>query len=83
MIKQVPSADIKEYVKNNPKSVLIDVRTEEEWNGDGKPDGDKIGINMLLKFIKIKALTRIKILHIYIRETLLNKNITILCFNLR
>ena len=44
MIKQVPSSKIKEYVKNNPKSVLIDVRTEEEWNGDGKPDGDKIGL---------------------------------------
>ena len=44
MIKQLPSSEIEEYVKNNPKSVLIDVRTEEEWNGDGKPDGDKIGL---------------------------------------
>ena len=42
MIKQVPSIEIKEYVKNNPKSVLIDVRTEEEWNGDGKPDEIKL-----------------------------------------
>ena len=30
------------YVKDNPKSVLLDVRTEEEWNIDGKPDGEKI-----------------------------------------
>ena len=44
MIKQVPSTGVEEYIKNNPKSVLIDVRTEEEWNGDGKPDGDKIGL---------------------------------------
>ena len=44
MIKQIPSKEIEEYVKNNPKSILIDVRTEEEWNADGKPDGDKIGL---------------------------------------
>ena len=44
MIKQIPSSEIEEYVKNNPKSVLVDVRTEEEWNSDGKPDGDKIGL---------------------------------------
>ena len=44
MIKQIPSKDIKEYVKNNPKCVLLDVRTEEEWNSDGKPSGEKIGI---------------------------------------
>ena len=42
MIKQIPSSEIEEYVKNNPKSVLVDVRTEEEWNSDGKPDGGKI-----------------------------------------
>jgi len=44
MIKQIPCQEIKEYLKNNPKSVLLDVRTEEEWNQDGKPDGDKIGL---------------------------------------
>ena len=44
MIKQIPSKDIKEYVKNNPKCVLLDVRTEEEWNSDGKPSGEKIGM---------------------------------------
>ena len=42
MIKQIPSKEIKEYLKKNPKSVLLDVRTDEEWNQDGKPDGDKI-----------------------------------------
>ena len=31
MIKQIPSKEIKNYIKNNPKCVLLDVRTEEEW----------------------------------------------------
>ena len=44
MIKQLASKDIEDYIKNNPKSVLIDVRTEEERNIDGKPDGEKIGL---------------------------------------
>ena len=44
MIKQIPSQEIKEYLKKNPKCVLLDVRTEEEWNQDGKPDGNKIGL---------------------------------------
>lgn len=42
MIKQIPSKEIKEYIKNNPKCVLLDVRTDQEWNKDGRPDGDKI-----------------------------------------
>ena len=44
MIKQIPSQEIKDYIKNNPKSVLLDVRTREEWDQIGKPDGDKIGL---------------------------------------
>ena len=42
MIKQILSKEVKNYIKDNPKSVLLDVRTEEEWNSDGKPDGKKI-----------------------------------------
>ena len=42
MIKQILSKEVTGYVKDNPKSVLLDVRTEEEWNSDGKPDGEKI-----------------------------------------
>jgi len=42
MIKQILSKEVKDYIKDNPKSVLLDVRTEEEWNSDGKPDGEKI-----------------------------------------
>ena len=44
MIRQLVSNDIKDYIKNNPKSVLLDVRTEEEWGADGKPDGEKMGL---------------------------------------
>ena len=44
MIKQIICKEIKDYLKKNPKSVLLDVRTQEEWDDDGKPDGDKIGL---------------------------------------
>ena len=44
MIKQIPSDKIKEFIKEKPKSILLDVRTKEEWDQIGKPDGDKIGI---------------------------------------
>ena len=44
MTKQILSEDVEDYVKKNPKSVLLDVRTEEEWNADGKPDGEKIAL---------------------------------------
>ena len=46
MTKQILSKDVEDYVKNNPKSALIDVRTEEEWNSDGKPDGEKISLKI-------------------------------------
>ena len=44
MIKQIPSNKIKDFIKEKPKSILLDVRTKEEWDQIGKPDGDKIGI---------------------------------------
>ena len=44
MIKQIPSKEIENYIKDNPKCVLLDVRTEEEWTSDGKPDGEKFGL---------------------------------------
>jgi len=40
----MPSKKLKEYLKNNPNCVLLDVRTEEEWNIDGKPDGEQISL---------------------------------------
>ena len=44
MIKQIICKEIKDHLKKNPKSVLLDVRTQEERDNDGKPDGDKIGL---------------------------------------
>ena len=44
MIKQIICKEIKDYLKKNPKSVLLDVSTQEEWDNIGKPDGDKIGL---------------------------------------
>ena len=44
MIKQITCKEIKDYLKKNPESVLLDVRTQKEWDNDGKPDGDKIGL---------------------------------------
>ena len=44
MIKQITCKEIKDHLKKNPESVLLDVRTQEEWDNDGKPDGDTIGL---------------------------------------
>ena len=44
MTKQILSKEVEDCVIKNPKSVLLDVRTEEEWNVDGKPDGEKIAL---------------------------------------
>ena len=44
MIKQLASKDIKSYLMAEPNSVLLDVRTKEEWGTIGKPDGEKIGL---------------------------------------
>ena len=44
MIKQITCKELKDHVKNNPKSVLLDVRTQEALDNIGKPDGDKIGL---------------------------------------
>ncbi len=44
MIKQLMSKDIGSYLMAEPNSVLLDVRTKEEWNTIGKPDGEKIGL---------------------------------------
>ena len=44
MIKQIKSSDIKKFVENNPETVLLDVRTEDEWKTVGKPDTKDFGI---------------------------------------
>ena len=44
MIKQLASKDIRSYLMAESNSVLLDVRTKEEWDTIGKPDGEKIGL---------------------------------------
>ena len=44
MIKEIKSSEIKSFIENNPKTVLLDVRTEDEWKTIGKPDSNSLGI---------------------------------------
>tara|TARA_B100001123_G_C14659733_1_gene769042 strand:+ start:123 stop:494 length:372 start_codon:yes stop_codon:yes gene_type:complete len=55
MVKQLVSKDIKDYLTTGPKKVLLDVRTREEWNSVGIPDGDKLGLKTY--FLEIKRET--------------------------
>ena len=44
MIKQLAAKDIKSYLMAESNSVLLDVRTKEEWETIGKPEGEKLGL---------------------------------------
>ena len=44
MIEQIKSSEIKKFIEKNPKTVLLDVRTKDEWNTVGKPVSDSMGI---------------------------------------
>ena len=44
MIKEIKSSEIKKFIDSNPDTVLLDVRTENEWNTVGKPDTKDLGI---------------------------------------
>ena len=44
MIKEIKSSEVKKFIKSNPDTVLLDVRTENEWNTVGKPNSELIGI---------------------------------------
>jgi len=52
MIKQLITKDIKDYLTKGSNKVLLDVRTQEEWDSVGRPDGDKIGLKTY--FLEIK-----------------------------
>ena len=65
MIKQLASKDIKSYLMAEPNSVLLDVRTKEEWDTIGKPNGEKIGLktifyqyNLVMREFSMKILYR-------------------------
>ena len=44
MIEQIKSSEIKTFIEKNPKTILLDVRTEDEWNTVGKPISESLGI---------------------------------------
>ena len=44
MIEQIKSSEIKKFIEKNPKTVLLDVRTEDEWNTVGKPISNGLGV---------------------------------------
>ena len=44
MVEQIKSIEITKFLEKNPKTVLLDVRTEDEWNSVGKPISDSLGI---------------------------------------
>ena len=46
MIEQIKSSEIKNFIEKNPKCVLLDVRTEEEWKTVGKPDSKSLNIKI-------------------------------------
>ena len=52
MIKQLMSEEIESYLKSDLKKILLDVRTEDEWNSYGKPNGEKLGVKTFFLTIK-------------------------------
>ena len=44
MIKQIKSSEVKNFLTDNKNVELLDVRTQDEWDNVGKPDGEKIGL---------------------------------------
>ena len=44
MIKQLKSSEIKNFINDNKNVELLDVRTQDEWNNVGRPDGENLGL---------------------------------------
>ena len=44
MIKQIQSSEIKNFINEKNNVELLDVRTQEEWDNIGRPDGEKLGL---------------------------------------
>ena len=44
MIKQIKSSEIKNLLNTNKEVELLDVRTQDEWDNIGKPDGEKLSL---------------------------------------
>ena len=65
MIRELLTKDIKEFIKDNPNSILIDVRSNDEWENIGKPDGNEI--NLENYFLSIKNING-EINHNFVEE---------------
>ena len=52
MIRELLTRDIQQFIIQNPNSVLIDVRSKDEWENIGKPDGNKINLETFFLSIK-------------------------------
>ena len=65
MIRELLTKDIKEFIKDNPNSILIDVRSNDEWENIGKPDGNEI--NLETYFLSIKNING-EINHNFVEE---------------
>jgi len=78
MIKQIPCKEIEKYLKNNPKCVLLDVRTKEEWESDGKPDGEKIGLKTYFLSIQFADKSFNNNFYEEFKKLNINKNVEIL-----
>ena len=50
-IFNMPSEKIKDFLNENSNSIVLDVRTEEEWSSVGKPDAESLNSKTL--FISI------------------------------
>ena len=46
-IFNIPSEKIKDFLNDNSNTVVLDVRTEEEWNNVGKPDAETLNSKTL------------------------------------
>ena len=44
MIKQIKSSEIKNFLTDNKNIEILDVRTQEEWDNVGIPNGEELGI---------------------------------------
>ena len=56
MVKQIVSKDIEKYLGTSANKILLDVRTKEELDTVGKPDGEKIGLKTYFLEIRRDAL---------------------------
>ena len=51
MIKQIKSSEIKKFLTDSKDVELLDVRTQDEWDNIGRPDGEKL--NLKTHFVTI------------------------------